>query len=175
MNQTLNSLTHDEWCAFINSIICKYQHVCYTDPLIEHSDLEQEAWRALLTAAQNYRIDKAKGKFTSYAWIYINHLVRHFAYSKYQKSQMFINDNEIDIEDPYDDFEIINTNEIFRKAIDVLSNEEMELIDQRFVQSMTYEEIAKISNISSQAIQVRFNKIIEKLNRKMRLENVIFD
>jgi RNA polymerase sigma factor (sigma-70 family) len=180
----LDTLTHNEWCSFIGSILKKYVHVCRQDVLIEQDDLEQEAWAALLLAAKNYQKEKARGKFTSYAWIYIHHNVRHFAFSKAQRARQFINDVDlfpeikdpagvgefcIDPEDPHDYFQATDTDDAFKRVIDELSCEDMELIDQRFIQEMTFPDMGKIAGVTPQAMQARVSRVIDKL--RMRLSH----
>jgi DNA-directed RNA polymerase specialized sigma subunit len=75
----------------------------------------------------------------------------------------------IDPEDPHDYFQATDTDDAFKRVIDELSCEDMELIDQRFIQEMTFPDMGKIAGVTPQAMQARVSRVIDKL--RMRLSH----
>ena len=174
----LELLTHKDWCRFIGSIIKQYVPVCRRNGLVEPDDLEQEAWQALLLAAQNYQADKSTAKFTSYAWIYINYSVRELVYPKNRLKHKTISETDMsdgvpDIEDRYDDFVWFENDADFRVAIAALNAEDFELVDQHFVQAMTFREMAALDKVTPQAMQQRLKRVIDKLKKQFNIEDTI--
>jgi RNA polymerase sigma factor (sigma-70 family) len=145
--------------------------------------LEQEAWHALLQAAQNYQADKSNAKFTSYAWIYINYSVRELVYPKLRLKHKTLSGfdfnnteqayNVLEIEDEYDDFVLFENDHDFRAAIGTLNAEDFELVDQHFVQGMTFRQMAALDNVTPQAMQQRLKRVIDKLKKQFDIEDII--
>jgi RNA polymerase sigma factor (sigma-70 family) len=172
----LEQLTHKDWCRFIGSIIKQYVSVCSRNGLIDADDLEQEAWGALLLAARNYEADKSDAKFTSYAWIYINFSVRELVFPKSDLKHKTISETDMssgmpDIEDQFDDFVLFENDDTFRLAIAELSSEDFELVDQHFVQGLTFVEMAAMNDVTPQAMQQRLRRVISKLKRHFNIED----
>jgi RNA polymerase sigma factor (sigma-70 family) len=173
----LEQLTHQDWCRFIGSIIKQYIVTCRRDRLVEPDDLEQEAWHALLLAAQNYQTSKSDAKFTSYAWIYINYSVRELVYPKQRLKHKTIFETDmsegmLDIEDQFDDFIGVEDDEVFKAALGELNAEDFVLIDQHFVRGMTFKEMASLDSVTPQAMQQRFKRVIDKLKKHFNIENL---
>lgn len=172
----LEQLTHKDWCRFIGSIIKRYVSVCRRSGLIDADDLEQEAWQALLLAARNYEADKSNAKFTSYAWIYINYSVHELVFPKSDLKHKTISAIDMsygipDIEDQFDDFVWFENDDTFKMAIAELNSEDFELIDQHFVRSLTFVDMAKLNHVTPQAMQQRFKRVIGKLKRHFSIED----
>lgn len=177
----LEQLTHKDWCRFIGSIVKRYVSACRRNGLVDAEDLEQEAWQALLLAARNYKANKSNAKFTSYAWIYINYSVHTLVFPKSNLKHKMICETDLcgtsdsfllEIEDPFDDFVLFENNDTFKMAIAELNSEDFELIDQHFVRGLTFVDMAAINDVTPQAMQQRFKKVIGKLKDHFDIEDL---
>ena len=171
----LETLTYSEWCSFIGSIVNPYMDACKRSRVVDFGDLEQQAWQALLLAAQRYQQEKANGKFTSYAWIYISFSVKGLVFPKRKECMSLDSIESFDMEDGHDYFEAVEVEDTFPRVISMLSLEDMELIDQHFVQGITNTDIAKTMGVTKQAVSYKIQSIITTLRKKLSLENVVFN
>jgi len=152
--------------------------MCRSGGLVEPQDLEQQAWTALLEAAQSYQREKSNAKFTTYAWVWIDFKVREIVLPRSKRRHKTISESELGddsfedlVIDGFDDFKSFEDGDAFHRAIGMLTAEELELVNQHFVEGLSFTDIAALDGVSKQMIQRRVSNAIQKLQRRLARED----
>jgi|SRR6185436_7471201 len=170
-NNPLDSLPQNEWDAFIRSIVHPFIYYAQQDTLVSYDDLEQEAWVALLTAAQNY--NPKKSKFTTYAYIYIRGRMLRYVSEKTKLSSIKYPLRSYDeipekgyIDNSCDDKELMN------HMIESIENEpHADFLIEHFVNGKSFRKIAKECNMSHQGVAMHVKRLVELLEKRLNHEN----
>lgn len=165
----LNCLPQSEWDALIGSILRPFLVYVKNDPLIEKSDLEQEAWIALLKAAQNY--DSTKSKFTTYAYYYIRGRMLRYILEKTRLSPQRLDADPADIEKGYLDNTLEDT-EMMRTIMEAIEGEEhADFLVEHFVKGKSFRKIAKECGMSHQGVAMHVKRLVNLLEKRLSHEN----
>lgn len=165
----LKSLPQSEWDALISSILRPFLVYSKTDPLITFDDLQQEAWVALLNAAENY--DPTKAKFTTYAYYYIRGRILRYILEKTRLSPQRIDAEPVDVEPGYID-PSFNDIEMMKSILGAVADEPYaNLLIEHYVNDKSFRTIAKECGLSHQGVAMHVNRLVGLLEKRMSHEN----
>lgn len=172
MNKTspIDNLKKNEWDRFIFNILKRFLCFCSKDTLITREDLEQEAWIALMVAAEKY--DESKSKFTTFAYIYINGYLLTYVgkKTKNKPGQVDETPSMVDIKS-YEDNSAEN-NDFMSTVLSLVEDEESKnLLIDHFVNNKSYRYLADKYKISRGTVSNRINDTLSSLKQKLNNEN----
>lgn len=169
--ETIQSLSQTEWDKLISSILKPFIFCTYKDPLISVEDLHQEAWIALLKAAEKFNPSKST-KFSTFAYHYIHGRILRYIMQK-SKLNDFKENQDIDQleESGYED-NAFESSDTVKTIMSLIKDEEhSDLLIEHIMKDKSYRTIAKERGLSHQCIALRINKLKKILRARLNNEN----
>jgi RNA polymerase sigma-70 factor (ECF subfamily) len=120
------------------------------------------------------KISKYKEKGHPFSsWLYKIALNESNQFFRKQKFQRVIPLDLLQAENLFDEFPLedsIQQLELLKKALQTLKSKELEVIELRFFNNLSFKEVASVLNITENNAKVRCYRILDKLRIKMKVK-----